>query len=202
MHWFQKDTPWSHYDVWPICLSLQQNSRICYLSANQGHHLSKVHLPGLVRFFHPSLRKDVLLINCGLHYFKAAANRYDVELYKQHLRLVTEFVEQHRQELPKALIWLTTPPQHFTANQFGTFEVKPGKAHLQCGPLNGQLPEIQQGGWYNMIASDYVRRMQVLDTWQFAWDLHQVHLLTGDCTHSCLPGWYSVWAWQLALKLR
>ena len=53
------------------------------------------------------LQRDIAVVNAGLHYGIG-----QTDLYTADLKFFTDYVAEHKDELP-VLIWKDTPPQHF-----------------------------------------------------------------------------------------
>jgi hypothetical protein len=66
------------------------------------------------------------------------------------------------------------------------------------GSLRGRNIQMLRGGWLNSIAEPLIRKagMHWLATWNETVPLFNMHR-TGECTHYCSPGAYSVWVWRL-----
>ena len=69
---------------------------------------------------------------------------------------------------------------------------------LPDGTLVGSNLEVLAGGQRNALVAPIIRQagLSYLEIWNHSVPLHFMHK-TGECTHFCSPGPYSIWIWRL-----
>ena len=71
------------------------------------------------------------------------------------------------------------------------------------GTLKGSNIHVIRGGWRNKISEPIMRAsgMHYLQTWNESVNFWYGHS-SGECSHFCGPGAYSIWLYQLWALLR
>ena len=194
----------------PECLTLLENTLVCFLRVNHGHVLLGHALLILSRIAQPG---DVAVVNF--------AQWHGAVITAEYLGLLREFrkvVEEGAGTLPH-MVWMEATPKHYM-QQHGHFPG--GEPPYECSPLHVELQAdgtivatddwsdiVVQGGSYNKAAREVFGGSDIVMTqfWNSTVEVWIGHRLMQDgrgqeCAHHCFLGVPSVWAYHLFLAIR
>ena len=138
----------------------------------------------------------VLAFNFGLHYrptpWQLGRDLRDLAEFRTTMRasMGTDY-------LPR-MIWIETPPQHFTAPR-GEYEAAKNPTADPCAPYDAARIDRDDRGMFNTISDPYVANIS--DARAETWDLSKrswfAHARLGDSTHYCRPGVPELWVYAM-----
>lgn len=192
---------------------LREGTRICHIRGNMGDEMVQITLPAMRHL--GAKHSDILVINTGVWVNDAPG-------YAKFVGMLADYLHLHAATLP-VVVWRDSSSQHFD-NPTGDFGCVPEKgcwapqhsypfvcqaiANVSldaAGAVHAHGPDqeiLTRGGWRNEIANPIMASysIPVMHTWNQSlelWQFHHHYQAGNDCTHSCHPGPYQLWIYDL-----
>jgi hypothetical protein len=187
----------------PMCINLGMDgkTRICYVRLTRSSHKELQYTMEILSRAIPHFRHHFLAFNFGLHYRPTPwqLERDLVDLAEFRLKMRETMGADY---LPR-MIWIDTPPQHFTTPR-GEYEAGKNLTTDACAPYDKTRLERNDRGMFNTISDSLIANISDAhaQTWDFAKRSWFAHMRVGDCTHYCRPGVPELWVYALAKAVK
>jgi hypothetical protein len=129
----------------------------------------------------PGFSKDVVILNCGLHYRELDSG---ISLDLNNFAVYRAAIQRSGSWKMPLVVWADTLPRHFSTVSGGYAK---GHENDTCRAFS---PQVGPRGPHNVISDPFIGNISDLHLklWDVSRDLYYAHFNVGDCTHYCRPG--------------